>query len=124
MKLRKRRIGKDVGNVNVAAAVRVPLFETDPQSWLTADRMLSAFLFGTRDLPEGAIEPREIHGGNMAVRRAVLLRPSLRSNRGRTVSLKKRGIGQDGFSYPELDRNPILHGVGFYSAYQPPSSKP
>jgi glycosyltransferase involved in cell wall biosynthesis len=48
-----------------------PLFESPPQSWLTVDQSLFIMLFGARDLPEGPVEPEEIFGGNMAVRRAV-----------------------------------------------------
>ena len=49
----------------------IPLFETPPQSWLVADQHLCTLLFGQRDLPEGPVEPAEIFGGNMAVRRSV-----------------------------------------------------
>jgi glycosyltransferase involved in cell wall biosynthesis len=49
----------------------IPIFETAPQSWLTADQHLCSIVFGARDLPEGPVDPQEIFGGNMAVRRSV-----------------------------------------------------
>jgi GT2 family glycosyltransferase len=49
----------------------IPLFETAPKSWLTADQRQFIMLFGARDLPEGPVAPDAIFGGNMAVRRSV-----------------------------------------------------
>ena len=50
----------------------IPHFETPPELWLIADAKQCTMLFGARDLPEGPVEPQEIFGGNMAVRRAIL----------------------------------------------------
>src|ERR1700683_5552059 len=49
----------------------VPLFETIPHPSIRADQQQCAMLFGMRDLAEGPIGPREIYGGNMAVRTSV-----------------------------------------------------
>lgn len=49
----------------------IPQFDEPPPAWLLRSPRYLAMMFGKRDLPEGALEPGEIFGGNMAVRRAV-----------------------------------------------------
>ena len=48
-----------------------PHFDVPPPAWMLRNKRHVALMFGERDLPEGATEPEEIYGGNMAVRRSV-----------------------------------------------------
>jgi glycosyltransferase involved in cell wall biosynthesis len=48
-----------------------PYFDAEPPLWLLRDQYQFGALFAVRDLPEGPIEPTEIFGPNMAVRRWV-----------------------------------------------------
>lgn len=49
----------------------IPQFEATPPAWLLRSPHHLAMMFGERDMPEGVVEPGDIFGGNMAVRRAV-----------------------------------------------------
>jgi glycosyltransferase involved in cell wall biosynthesis len=48
-----------------------PLFDIDPPEWMSRGRTKFEELFSARTLPDGPIEPGEIFGPNMAVRRSV-----------------------------------------------------
>jgi GT2 family glycosyltransferase len=60
------------GNYALYGGTIEPLFEAPPPKWLIETKQHFALMFGERNLPEGPIEPGEIYGGNMAVRRSVL----------------------------------------------------
>jgi glycosyltransferase involved in cell wall biosynthesis len=51
-----------------------PYFEQPPPDWLLKDRRHHALMFSERDLLEGPVEPGDIYGCNMAVRRDVFER--------------------------------------------------
>jgi len=48
-----------------------PLFDVDPPEWMSRGRVKFEELFAARSLPDGPVDPREIFGGNMAVRHSV-----------------------------------------------------
>ncbi len=48
-----------------------PQFEVSPPLWMARSRPQFGPLFGERDLPDGPIDPTDIFGPNMAVRRRV-----------------------------------------------------
>lgn len=48
-----------------------PLFDVDPPGWMSRKRTKFEELFSARSLPDGPVEPGEIFGPNMAVRRSV-----------------------------------------------------
>src|SRR5258706_14595735 len=48
-----------------------PLFDIPPPKWMLQMKQHFAFMFSSRDLPEGPIDPGGIYGPNMAARPSV-----------------------------------------------------